>query len=72
METTAETVIRGGQFIVKTPTPSSIFTIEDLSEEQRMMRESTKEFAERELWANWERFEKKDYDFTKVCMQKAG
>ena len=72
METTAETVIRGGQFIVKTPTPSSIFTIEDLTEEQRMMRESTKEFAERELWANWERFEKKDYDFTKVCMQKAG
>ena len=67
-----DTIIRGGQFIVKTPTPSSIFTIEDLSEEQRMMRESTKEFAERELWANWERFEKKDYDFTKVCMQKAG
>ena len=72
METTTDTVIRGGQFIVKTPNPSSIFTIEDLSEEQRMMRESTKEFAERELWANWERFEKKDYEFTKVCMQKAG
>jgi alkylation response protein AidB-like acyl-CoA dehydrogenase len=72
METTTETMIRGGQFIVKTPTPSSIFTIEDLSEEQRMMRDSTIEFAERELWANWERFEKKDYEFTKVCMQKAG
>ena len=72
METTTYTIIRGGQFIVKTPNPSSIFTIEDLSEEQRMMRESTKEFAERELWANWERFEKKDYEFTKVCMQKAG
>ena len=72
METTTDTIIRGGQFIVKTPTPSSIFTIEDLSQEQRMMRESTKEFTERELWANWERFEKKDYEFTKVCMQKAG
>ena len=72
METTTDTIIRGGQFIVKTPTLSSIFTIEDLSEEQRMMRESTKEFVERELWANWERFEKKDYEFTKVCMQKAG
>ena len=72
METTTETMIRGGQFIVKTPTPSSVFSIEDLSEEQRMMRDSTMEFAERELWANWERFEKKDYEFTKVCMQKAG
>ena len=72
METTTDTIIRGGQFIVKTPTPSSVFSIEDLSEEQRMMRDSTMEFAERELWANWERFEKKDYEFTKVCMQKAG
>ena len=72
METTTGTFIRGGQFIVKTPTPSSVFSIEDLSEEQRMMRDSTMEFAERELWANWERFEKKDYEFTKVCMQKAG
>jgi alkylation response protein AidB-like acyl-CoA dehydrogenase len=72
METTTDTILRGGQFIVKTPTPFSIFSIEDLSEEQRMMRESTMEFAERELWANWERFEKKDYEFTKVCMQKAG
>ena len=72
METTTNTIIRGGQFIVKTPTTSSVFTLEDLSEEQRMIRESTKEFTERELWANWERFEKKDYEFTKVCMQKAG
>ncbi len=72
METTTDTIIRGGQFIVKTPTPYSVFSIEDLSEEQRMMRDSTMEFAERELWANWERFEKKDYEFTKVCMQKAG
>jgi len=72
METTTNSIIRGGQFIVKTPTTSSVFTLEDLSEEQRMMRESTKEFTERELWANWERFEKKDYEFTKVCMQKAG
>ena len=72
METTTNTIIRGGQFIVKTPTTSSVFTLEDLSVEQRMIRESTKEFTERELWANWERFEKKDYEFTKVCMQKAG
>jgi alkylation response protein AidB-like acyl-CoA dehydrogenase len=72
METTTNTIIRGGQFIVKTPNTSSVFTLEDLSEEQRMMRESTKEFTERELWANWERFETKDYEFTKVCMQKAG
>ena len=54
------TRIRGGQFIVKTPTLDSFFTLEDLSEDQKMMRESTKEFTERELWAHWERFEQKD------------
>ena len=70
--TTTATRIRGGQFIVKTPTLDAFFTLEDLSEDQKMMRESTKEFAERELWAHWERFEQKDYDYTKQCMQKAG
>ena len=70
--TPTATRIRGGQFIVKTPTLDAFFTLEDLSEDQKMMRESTKEFAERELWAHWERFEQKDYDYTKQCMQKAG
>jgi len=37
-----------------------------------MMRESTKEFVDRELWAHWEKFEKKDYAYTEACMRKAG
>jgi len=37
-----------------------MFTLRRLSEEQRMMRDSTKEFVDRELWAQWERFENKD------------
>ena len=49
-----------------------IFTLEDLDEEQKMMRESTKEFVDRELWAHWERFEKKDYAYTEETMRKAG
>ena len=49
-----------------------IFTLEDLNEEQKMMRESTKEFVDRKLWAHWERFEKKDYAYTEECMREAG
>lgn len=64
-------LLRGGQFIVKETDCEAVFTLEDLSEEQKMMRDSTKEFVDRELWANWERFEKKDYEFTKSCMTKA-
>jgi len=65
-------ILRGGQFLVKQTQCADIFTLEDLSEEQKMMRESTKEFVDREIWAFWERFEKKDYAFTEACMRKAG
>ena len=37
-----------------------------------MMKESVQEFIDREVWPYKERFEKKDYEFTKLCMQKAG
>jgi alkylation response protein AidB-like acyl-CoA dehydrogenase len=71
-ETIKKDLLRGGQFVVKETPCDAVFTPEDLDEEQRMMRDSTIEFVDRELWANWERFEKKDYDFTQECMRKAG
>ena len=70
--TVTKDILRGGQFLVKETKCEDIFTLEDLSEEQRMMRDSTKEFVDRELWAQWERFEKKDYAYTEACMRKAG
>ncbi|WP_421812241.1 acyl-CoA dehydrogenase family protein [Flagellimonas sp.] len=72
METTEKDILRGGQFLVKETKCEDVFTLEDLNEEQKMMRESTKEFVDRELWAHWERFEKKDYAYTEECMKKAG
>ncbi len=71
-ETLKKDILRGGQFLVKETQCEDVFTLEDLNEEQKMMRESTKEFVDRELWAHWERFEKKDYAYTEECMQKAG
>ncbi len=65
-------LLRGGQFLVKETKAEDVFTPEDFSEEQKMMRDSTKEFVDRELWAHWERFEQKDYAFTEACMRKAG
>ncbi len=71
-DTINKDILRGGQFLVKETKCEDIFTLEDLTEEQKMMRESTNEFVDRELWAHWERFEKKDYAFTEECMRKAG
>ena len=51
---------RGGQFIVKETKCEDIFTPEDFNEEQLMMRDSVKEFTDKELWAHKDKFEKKD------------
>ena len=66
-------IVKGGGFIVqKTSANESIFTPEDFSEEQLMMKDSVKEFIDREVWPHKERFENKDYEFTKEIMEKAG
>ena len=71
-ETINKNLIRGGQFLVRETAAEDVFTLEDLNEEQKMMRESTIEFVDRELWGHWERFESKDYAYTEACMRKAG
>jgi len=65
-------LLRGGQFLVKESKCEDIFTPEDFTEEQQMMKEAVKEFNDREIIAHRERFEKKDYAFTEECMRKAG
>ena len=72
METTEKEILRGGQFLVKESRCEDIFTPEDFSEEQIMMRDAVKEFNEREIIAHRERFEAKDYKLTEECMKKAG
>lgn len=67
-----EDITRGGQFLVKETKCENVFTPEDFSEEQIMMRESVKEFVDKEIWPNKNRFEAKDYAFTEEVMKKAG
>ena len=43
-----DNMIRGGQFIVRETKAQDVFTPEDFSEEQKMMRDSVKEFVDRE------------------------
>ena len=62
----------GGAFLLQETYSENIFTPEDFSEEQQMMRDAVKEFIDREVWPNKHRFEQKDYDFTFELMRKAG
>ena len=72
MEVKQSKEIRGGDFIIHNDKLTSIFTPEDFSEEQLMMKDSVREFIDREVWPYKDRFEKKDYGFTKSLMEKAG
>jgi len=65
-------ILRGGQFLVKETKCEDVFTPEDFSEEQNMMKEAVQEFVDREVWPHKERFEKKDYALTEEVMRKAG
>ncbi|MFA9187627.1 acyl-CoA dehydrogenase family protein [Flavobacterium sp. FBOR7N2.3] len=70
-DTIEKNATRGGQFLVKETKCEDIFIPEDFSEEQKMMRDMVKEFVDKELWPNKDRFEKKDFAFTVECMHKA-
>lgn len=65
-------ITRGGQFLVKETKCEDVFTPEDFTEEQVMMRDMVREFVDKEIWPNKQRFENKDYAFTVECMKKAG
>ena len=71
MSTETQT-LNGGEFLVKDITAQEIFSIEELSEEQKMLRDSAKEFIDKEVVPNKERFEKKDYAYTEEVMRKIG
>ncbi len=69
---TEKDILRGGQFLVKETKCEDVFTPEDFSEEQKMMKEAVTEFVDREVWPHKDRFEKKDYALTEEVMRKAG
>ena len=65
-------ILRGGQFLVKEIKCENVFTPEDFSEEQIMMKESVMEFNDREIIPHKARFEAKDFALTESVMRKAG
>ncbi|MEC8367792.1 MAG: acyl-CoA dehydrogenase family protein [Bacteroidota bacterium] len=71
-ETIEKEITRGGEFVVKETQSENIFTPEDFSDEQKMMRDTVKEFADREIWSKKEEFEKKNFQLTLDVMKKAG
>jgi alkylation response protein AidB-like acyl-CoA dehydrogenase len=63
-------IVAGGQFLTA-PAPSSIFTREDLTEEQRLFGQTAAEFMRNEVLPNEARLFAHDWDFVRVLLCKA-
>jgi len=72
MPTKNKTKLKGGEFILKESLSDEIFTPEDFSEEQLMMKETIIDFMDREIWPDKMKYEEKKYDLTVQAMKKIG
>nr|MBA4184618.1 acyl-CoA dehydrogenase family protein [Acidobacteriota bacterium] len=64
--------IKGGAFLIENRNASEIFTPEDLSEEQRMIGETTRDFIDNEVIPNLEAMENHDWELARQLVHKAG
>lgn len=72
MSDTIKKNLVGGAFLITDTPASEIFTLEEMTEEQKMLRDSIKEFIDKEVVPKRERFENKDYALTEEMMRKLG
>src|SRR5688500_1688801 len=63
---------RGGSFLIEDRAPDEVFTIEDLSDEQRMIAETTAEFMEKEMVPRIPEILALKYEVTRELMKEAG
>ncbi len=64
--------VKGGSFLIEDIPYQAITTPDDLSEEQRMIAEATRDFVAGEVLPKDEAIEKLDYELTVALLQKAG
>ncbi|MGB4782212.1 acyl-CoA dehydrogenase family protein, partial [Candidatus Methylomirabilis sp.] len=72
MTTAKDELVTGGGFLIRETPPQEVFTPEDLSEEQQMMRKLTREFIEAEVKPKAEQIEHQDWNTTLLLFKKAG
>jgi alkylation response protein AidB-like acyl-CoA dehydrogenase len=66
------TLKKGGSFLIEESTAEDVFTPEDFSEEQAMIRDMTEQFVEDEVLPQVEKIEHKDWDVTIKLLKRCG
>ncbi len=65
-------VLKGGEFLVRETPPAAVFIPEELSEEQRMARQTVEEFLEQEVYPNAAKIEKQEDNIVVRLLKKTG
>jgi len=68
----AKKMIAGGSFVVEERAAEEIFTPEDFSEQHLLIAQTAEEFATKEIVANVERMEQKNFTINRELLKKAG
>ena len=63
---------KGGSFLIEETAPEEVFTPEDFSEEQMMIRDMTGQFVEEEVLPQAEKIEHKEWDVTVRLLRRCG
>ncbi len=64
--------LKGGEFIIKESTTEQVFTPEDYTEEQQMVRSMASDFVEKEVMPRWKEYEKQEPGLSTDLLKKAG
>lgn len=71
-ETAKKNVLKGGEFLIKPTDFKDVFTREDLSEEQKMIYQSTVEFIDQEIIPVYDKIESLEPGLAPMLVEKAG
>ena len=71
-ETKTSEVLKGGEFIIKESDPQNVFIPEDITEEQKMMAETARDFIDKEILPNLDAIDKQEPGLTVSLLDKAG
>ena len=64
--------VNGGSFLIEDITAADIFTLEDLTDEQKQIAQTTADFAEKQILPNVDAIEEKHFDVTRGLLKHAG
>ncbi|HIC57300.1 MAG TPA: acyl-CoA dehydrogenase, partial [Acidobacteria bacterium] len=69
--TDSETMTKGGSWLFEASTPNGVFTPEQMTEEHRLVYQTSGEFA-REIVQHNDQLETKDWNLTRQLLTRAG